>query len=522
MAAKQLCESGMKVLILEAGTSPGVTDGSHDPSRLLSTHSIQGRCYAFDKNTSHYFVNDEANPYYSPSNPPFSWIRNRVVGGKTHLWAGFSYRMSDWDFKAPETDGFGDEWPISYNDIKPYYDKVEHLLRVRGAQTQPLSQVGRHLRESLRKIDRHLISARMSVAREDSDTKNPCPYCRGIGRNCRKAVSSPTSTLSDAFKTGRLTLLDNSPVRHIVTDSSGKARGVCAVRKDSMQLFEVKGRVIFLCASALESTRILLNSASSMCPQGLANSSGVLGRYLMDHLTGIRISGILHGKRGTETLNELSASELLYIPRWHNIGRDRTELFMRGYGYQVNLTRANHFLLNRVFHCGGSTSRPGTAPTRESYKFDDSIVVDLEPIGEMLPYFDNYVEIDKQGRVDSCGIPVLNIDCHHGANEKAQGKDMVSNAVEIVEEIGATITEVHSVLSEPGLCIHESGTCRMGRDPERAILNEFNQCHDVPNLYVTDGSSFPSQGTQNPTLTMMALTVRACEHAVTLLKRGEL
>jgi choline dehydrogenase-like flavoprotein len=299
-----------------------------------------------------------------------------------------------------------------------------------------------------------------------------------------------------------------------MTDSSGKATGVAGVQRLTGERFEAMGRVIFLCASALESTRILLNSASPMFPNGLGNSSGVLGHYLMDHVSGIVLSAICDGEG--DLLKENGRAGMFYVPRWQNLGSERDRPFLRGYGYQGFIVRTDHELLP----CGRTQrAEPNARATSDP---SQSILVRLVGFGEMLPHYDNYVEIDKGNRKDADGIPVLRIDCRHRENEIVMAKDMLLTGLELLQAAGAKIKDVQSTPWEPGLAIHEAGTCRMGENSRISVLNRFNQCHDVSNVFVTDASCFPSIGVQNPALTIMALTIRACEHAVRQLRQGDI
>jgi len=328
-------------------------------------------------------------------------------------------------------------------------------------------------------------------------------------------VSSVDSTLDSAMKTGRLTVWTEFPVKSITTDASGKATGVIGFRHSTGEHVEVAGRLIFLCASALESTRILLSSASPKFPNGLANSSGVLGHYLMDHVSGIVLTAICDGDGALRKEN--GRAEMFYLPRWQNLTDSCRRPFLRGYGFQGFIMRADQELLP----CGRTQRALETNPP-VSLDLSDAVLVRLVGFGEMLPQYDNYVEIDKSGKRDVHGSPVLRIHCQHRQNEVAIASDMVASGLELLRSAGARIEDVQSVPSEPGLAIHEAGTCRMGNDPQTSVLNRFNQCHDISNLFVTDASCFPSIGTQNPALTIMALTMRACEHAVALLKQGHI
>jgi glucoside 3-dehydrogenase (cytochrome c) catalytic subunit len=508
-AAQQFCEAGFKVLVLEAG-APAPSAACDTPTlRTAADQPVQARCYAFNASTNGYFINDSENPYGTIPGRPFSWIRARTVGGKSLLWAGHCYRMGDIDFTAALRDGVGEAWPLRYAEIEPYYDLAESLLQVGDAHpsfsgTDPgnnsgLAIVERRLQAACSGDGLGLIPSRVSHARSQPGRPARCIHCGQTSEACLRPVTSFESTLAAGLRTGRLTLWTQAQVHAVLVDSSGNANGVVWIRTSTGEHFETAARVIFLCASALESTRILLNSSSPRFPHGLGNSSGVLGHYLMDHVSGIVIHAAFDNK-GTLP-QENSGAGMFYVPRWQNLGDRSDHPFLRGYGYQGFTMRSDHDLLP----CGRTQKKPAS---------DSAIAVRLVAFGEMLPDHDNYVEIDKNGDKDVLGIPVLGIDCHHRENETAMAQDMVSSGIELLEGAGGQITEIQNVPQEPGLAIHEAGTCRMGEDPKSSVLNPFNQCHDVPNVLVTDASCFPSIGTQNPALTIMALTIRACRYAI--------
>ena len=519
-AAQQLCEAGLRVLVLEAGASvqeapsetPSITDSS--------TQQIQARCYAFRESTHEYFVNDVRDPYSTGSGSPFSWIRARAVGGKSLLWAGHCYRMGDLEFKAADEDEVGEAWPLTGQEIAPYYDRAERILQVQNAP-DTLSAVAdadpqftaaeMRLQTAFAGQGCKLIHARVSHTRTEPGARRPCIHCGGTTEECLRPVSSSDSTLAAAMRTGLLTLWTQATVHNVLANASGKATGVAGIRLSTGERFEARGRIIFLCASALESTRILLNSASPAFPHGLGNSSGVLGHYLMDHVSGIVLTATYDGDGILRKGN--SRAGMFYVPRWQNLGEQRDQTFLRGYGYQGFIMRADHELLpcGRTERASGRNAQAGK-----------TMLVRLVGFGEMLPYYDNFVEIDKEGRRDAAGIPVLRIHCRHRENEIAMARNMASSGLELLRAAGANVQEVQSTPSEPGLAIHEAGTCRMGSDPRTSVLNRFNQCHDVPNVFVTDASCFPSIGTQNPALTITALTIRACEYAVQQLKQGDI
>jgi len=535
-AAKVLCEGGLNVLLIEAGGDPAPAGDQPNKHVKLSRdckHEVQSRCVAYNRHTREYFIDDEMNPYGTPADKPFLWIRSQVVGGRTMLWAGQSYRMSDFDFKAARSDGFDQEWPISYEELAPYYARAERILAVRGTR-EKLPQLpdgdllpsgvpdanASYLRSAFAKCGQALIPARIS-AQSSGAAASFCVHCNRKDAGCSIPVSSVSSTLMDALKTGRLTLLSNTLVRYLVTDNAGKAIGVYAINKQTRQESEFYGRLFFLCASTLESTRIMLNSVSRLHPAGFGNSSGTLGRYLMDHISGIAVTAVLEDQDQSGGEQAGPPVQSLYVPRSQNLTENRTDVFLRGYGHQLTLLKANRFASSAGPSCGDALPSEGNAVQRPTF-LEGKVIFRIQAFGEMLPRPENYIEIDTSGKVDAWGIPVLKIHCAHGENERRMAADMISNSLKLAEAASAKVVSVQKTLQEPGLCIHETGTCRMGADPKRAMLNRYNQCHDALNVFVTDGSCFTSQGTQNPTLTMMALTIRAAEYALVQSRRNEL
>ncbi len=437
--------------------------------------------------------------------------------------------MSDLDFKAGETDGNGQNWPTTYCELAPFYAKVERLLEVNGtcdaipqlpdgcfSVTPPASTLLLHMREAFARCGPKLIPARISV--RSSSGRSSCIRCGRVNAGCIEHAASVNSTLAAAMRTGRLTIFSNAIVRHLVSDREGNATAVYVIDRESRREFEIFGGMFFLCASTLESTRILLNSASVAHPAGFGNSSGTLGHYLMDHVSGISLTARFRycgntGENGPRPVH------LLYVPRSHNLGHNQPRDFLRGYGWQVTAMRADDFSPDTGPGCGARTTKPYPQTIR---KLSDTFVFRMQAFGEMLPRFENYIEIDPSGLLDAWGIPALRIHCAHGENEQAMARDMVASAYAFADALGASVISCDKAASEPGVSAHEAGTCRMGPDPKTSVLNRFNQCHDAPNVFVTDGSSFASQGTQNPTLTMMALTARACEYAVQQAHRNDL
>src|SRR5579864_11429 len=513
-AAQQLCQTGLRVLVLESGGSAPMVNQQQTFSKATD-YPIQARCYAFNVGTSSYFANDAENPYCMSPNSPFSWIRARIVGGKSLLWAGQCHRMGDMDFTAALQDGIGEVWPIRYKEIAAYYDEADRLLQVNDAKNGPYEReignliLAEHLQRA-RSGGLKLASTRISKGH--LEPRMPCIHCGSSSEECVRPVTSRDTTLAAAFGTGLLTLRPHVQVHTVTVDSRGKATGVLGIHTTTGEPFEARSRLIFLCASTLESTRILLHSTSSQFPDGLGNSSGVLGRYLMDHISGITVTAVFKSKGDLPPENHRAG--MFHIPRWQNMHGERLHPYLRGYEYKGFIIRADHDLLP----CG----RTNKSALEKASDGDKRMIVRLAAFGEMLPNNENHVELDKSSVTDHLGIPVLKITCRHGENELAMAKDMASTAIQYLETAGGQITEVQNVLWEPGRAIHEAGTCRMGNDPGTSVLNRFNQCHETANLFVTDASCFPSVGTQNPALTIMALTIRACRYAIDQLRNGTL
>jgi choline dehydrogenase-like flavoprotein len=545
-AAKVLTERGMTVLVLEAGRQldpqkdfrehtfsyelkyRGLVPGS----KYAPRQPIQSRCYAANEYGHHLFVDDVDNPYTTPDDKPFWWIRGRQVGGRSITWGRQSYRLSDYDFKAAERDGYGESWPISYKDLEPYYDQVEEFVGVSGSYEKlpqlpdskflpPMAMTcgERLLKKAVESkfSGRNVIIGRAAILTKSHQGRAACHYCGHCDRGCttHSYYSSPGSTLPAAAKTGRMTLRPNAVVREILLDpNTGKARGVRVINQLTRQDSEEYGKVIVLCASTLESTRILLNSKSGGRANGLGNSSGALGHYLMDHMYQISAGGVVPMLKGTEYDYSDGRANGIYIPRFRNI-TDKHPNFIRGYGMQGGCTQGYSF--------SHATQTPGFGASFKKLVRENpnEIPFWLGAWCEMLPRKENRVAIDPN-KVDAWGVPVLHVDCTHGDNERAMAKDALETIREMVDAAGFTTLYSNLTPAPPGFCIHEVGTARMGADPKTSVLNKWNQSWDVKNVFVTDGACFVSQGCQNPTLTMMAITARACDYIADEFKRGAL
>ena len=540
-AAKELTEKGLRTLVLEAGRAidprkdytEGVPvwetrfRGLGDRRWRDEYQAVQQRWS--DEWTQQFFVSDVQNPYTTPEGMPFIWIRGRQVGGRSITWGRQCYRWSDLDFEANARDGIAVDWPLRYADLAPWYDYVEDFIGVSG-QAEGLSQVpdGKFLppmalncaelrmREALARHfggERRLTIGRTATLTVAHRGRAACHYCGPCARGCRSGsyFSSLSSTLPAAQRTGRLTLRPFSVVHSLIFDpESRKVTGVRVIDAQTRDTVELHARVVFLCASTLESTRILLNSTTREFPDGLANSSGELGRNLMDHMPVQAARGTLPGMTDRDDVGNRPNG--IYVPRFRNIG-GRKAPFLRGYGFQGRGTRQGWVRGLTMPGFGADFKKSLAEPGPWQFSFTG--------FAECLPRRENFVEIDKT-RVDAWGIPVLKIHCRWGENELALRDDMIVAASELLAAAGAR--EIRPAEKEllPGLGIHEMGTARMGRDPKTSVLNGWCQAHDVPNLFVTDGAGMTSSACQNPSLTYMALTARACDYAVGLLKRGEL
>ena len=543
-AAKELTEHGLRTIVLEAGRpiDPAVDYVEHVPpyekryrgmgdrKRLERYQPIQRQCGACNEYAGKFFVNDLDNPYSYPADKPFSWIRGRQVGGRSIMWGRCVYRWSDLDFEANAKDGFGVDWPLRYKDMAPWWSYVEKFVGIQGRREGlahlpdgefmkpwPLNaaeQKGRDILLTKFGGERLITNARLAVLTEDHLGRQKCHLCGTCSRGCitLSYFSSINATLPAAKKTGNLTLRPFSVVHSVIYDPrTKKATGVRVVDGNTKEMFDVKAKVIFLCASALESTRILLNSATAEFPTGLGNSSGELGHNLMDHIMDGGASGTLPWAKDRMEVGR--RPDAIYVPRFRNVKTKHPD-FLRGYGFEGRAARPGW---ERGAHMAGF----GAA-------FKKSLIGDLGPwemdfggFGEMLPRHENYIEIDPN-LVDAWGIPALRVHCAYSDNELKMQEDMVVTATEMLEAIGATNIQTYKENNPPGLVIHETGTARMGRDPKTSVLNSNNQMWDVMNVFMTDGACMPSTANQNPSITYMALTARAVDYAVKALNRREL
>ncbi|MCC6344650.1 MAG: GMC family oxidoreductase [Bryobacterales bacterium] len=517
-AAKKLTESGMRVALLEAGSKVTPADFTEHKMpwqmpylgmspKIIRDRPIQGLCYACTEYNYKWFANDVENPYTQEK--PFHWIRMRVLGGRSLSWGRQSYRFSDLDFKAASHDGYGDDWPVSYADMVPYYEEVEKYVGISGNAEglpqlpdsifQPPMEMTcgeellrRHVKD---KLGRTVTIGRTAILTKAQNGRQACHYCGPCERGCStfSYFSSPFTTVADAQKTGRLTLVTGAVASHIVL-KDGKAAGVAYIDRDSRQPREAHARYVMLCASTLESTRLLMNS-------GIGSSSDAIGRYLMDHIYQGGAAGTMPMLEARPWAGMPRRPNGIYIPRFRNVNEKETNGFIRGYGYQGGSSPSFDF------------AAPGFGASYKNAARKGYWNIAISLWGECLARKENRVEIDRN-RVDAWGIPVLKISAEWGDNEKKLWNDGREQAAEMLRAAGAADVHLTGQFSVPGFCIHEVGTARMGNNPKTSVLNKHNQAHEVPNLFVTDGACYVSIGCVNPTLTMMALTVRACDYLI--------
>ena len=542
-AAKRLSEAGVKVGLLDAGRA--LTDEDYKehvpafslkyrdqaPEFIRRTRPVQKDCYACMEWNADWFRNDLEEPYTVAEGTSFSWQgRMQVVGGRTNVWGRQSYRLSDLDLKAASFDGYGEDWPLSYEDLAPYYDIVDEYVGITGiaegvyelpdGKFQPpmgMRCVERHVRNVVKeKLGWTLTLGRSANLTKVTNGRQPCHYCGPCERGCvtHSYFNAAFTTVADALRTGNCTLVQNAMVYKVLMDpGTHQARGVLYIDRVTREAREVYARVVVLSAQALESARILLNSKSEQDPAGLANSSGVLGHYLMDHNSagGAYAEFPELAKYEKPSVNGPNRPDGIYVIRFRNTkDGPRSKRFLRGYGFQGG---------------GDASFRFGAPGFGEAYKkavLEPLITFGLGAFGECLPYYDNYVEIDENVN-DVFGIPVLKFHMTWHENERTMALDMMESAVAALDAAGGR--NIHPILERdkaPGWGIHELGVARMGHDKAKSVLNQFQQTHDVANLFVMDGAGFVSIGCQNPTLTIMALTVRSTDYLLEEMKKGAL
>lgn len=539
-AAKELCEGGLKTLVLERGRMvehikdyPTANNESWDLELRGSItpeerkkHYKAIRAGFIGENNKHFYANDEENPYTETK--PFLWIRAHQMGGRSLLWGKQCYRWSDLDFEANAQDGHGVDWPIRYKDVEQWYTYVEKFAGISGEALglphlpdshflppMELNCVEKEVKKRIEKDfpGRHLIIGRVAHLTVPLNGRGQCQSRNRCDRGCPFGAyfSSNAVTLPAANATGNLTMRPFSIVQSILYDEKkGKATGVRIIDSQTNEVMEYFAKIIFCNASTLSTTQILMNSISQRFPNGLGNDSGELGHNLMDHTYRIGALGNYDGF--ADRYYKGRRPNGIYIPRYWNIDeKSRSDKFVRGFGFQG----------------GAQRSGWGGAANIEDFGagFKDSMLKDPGPwqffitgFAECLPYHDNKVTLDKNNP-DKWGQPTLAIDCDWKENELAINKQIETDAVEMLDKSGLKNIVGFNNHHEPGYGIHEMGTARMGSNPKTSVLNATNQMHSVKNVFITDGACMASNSCVNPSLTYMALTTRAAHHAISELKK---
>jgi choline dehydrogenase-like flavoprotein len=551
MAAYMLANQGLKVCLLEAGAdydpAKNVTQLKNPWESPRRGASTKFRPFG-DFDASYWGWEIEGEPYTKAEGTNWDWWRSRMVGGRTNHWGRISLRFGPQDFKRKSIDGLGEDWPIGYEDIKPYYDRVDQLIGVfgtnEGLENDPdgfflpppkprLHEI--FLKNSAKKVGVPVIPSRLSILTQKiNDDRGQCFYCAQCNRGCTVYgdFSSSSVLVKPAVKTGNVDLITGAMAREVLTNSEGLATGISFINKFDLQEYEVKGRTVVLAASACESARLLLNSKSARHPNGLANNSGVVGKYLHDS-TGADMGGIIPELFDRKRYNEDGVGGMhVYSPWW---GDNKKLDFPRGYhieywggmqqpayGFGMGMES-----LNGKFPVNGVQKEAGGygASLKQDQRFFYGAGVGMSGRGESIALESNYCEIDPQV-VDKFGIPVLKFNVKYTDHEVKQAKHMKETFKEIMHSMGAVITwgdtdGPHNDygLQTPGKIIHEAGTVRMGNDSKRSALNKHNQAHDCKNLFVVDGGAFVSQADKNITWTILALSMRASEYLVDQMKR---
>lgn len=551
MAAYVLANAGLKVCLLEAGPNydPAIHSSQlknpwESPRRGAST---KFRPFG-DFDGSFWGWNIDGEPYTQSENSHWEWWRSRMVGGRTNHWGRISLRFGPNDFKRKSIDGLGDDWPIGYEDIKPYYDKIDKLIGVFGTNEGlyndpdgiflPPPKPRLHelfIKRSASQINIPVIPSRLSILTQKiNDTRGACFYCAQCGRSCKVYgdFSSSSVLVKPALHTGNVDLLTNAMAREVLTDRDGLASGVSYIDKTDLQEYQVMGRTVILAASACESARLMMNSKSPRYPNGIGNSSGVVGKYLHDS-TGADMGGIVPELFNRKRYNEDGVGGMhIYTPWW----LDNKKLdFPRGYhieyggGFGMPLYGFNWGIekLNGAYKINGKQKEAGGygASLKEDYRYFFGSHIGMAGRGEGIAREDSYCEIDPDV-VDKYGIPVLRFHTFWSDHEINQAKHMKETFKEILHNMGAVVTwggddgpHNNYGLKNPGNIIHEAGTVRMGNDPKKSVLNKFSQSHDVKNLFCVDGGQFVSQADKNITWTILALSMRASEHIIDEMKK---
>ncbi|WP_295792111.1 GMC family oxidoreductase [Mucilaginibacter sp.] len=543
-AAKELTGNGLKTLVLERGrdvkhikdyptTNKMPWEFEHRgqlPSAIMEANPIVGRCYAFGEDSQHFFVKDKEHPYVQQK--PFDWIRGYQVGGKSLLWARQTQRWSDFDFEGPARDGYAVDWPIRYKDIAPWYSHVEKFAGIAGNKDGlaelpdgeflpgfPLNDVEQYFSEHLKTHykNRHVISARCAHLSKPNQIhidqgRAQCQNRDLCQRGCPFGgyFSSNASTIPWAEKSGNLTLRPHSVVQSIIYDEQkGKATGVRVIDSNTKEAIEYYAKIIFVNAAALNTNLVLLNSTSSRFPNGFGNDSGVLGKFVAFHNYSANIGAEYDGLKEWTVDGRSPTSG--YIPRFRNVYKQETD-FLRGYACTFGGYRYQQHKYEGV----GASLKDGLVKGDLSPWY-----VGAQFMGETIPKDTNHVSLDAKLK-DDWGVPLLNVSVDYDDNDEKMKKDFIEQLTEMFTSAGFKNIRPSTDHRAPGLDIHEMGGARMGKDPKTSILNEWNQVHACKNVFVTDGACMTSTSCQNPSLTYMAITARAANHAVDELKKGNL
>jgi choline dehydrogenase-like flavoprotein len=539
-AAKELSEKGLKTIMLERGrnvehvkdyvnATKGPWEFTHRGGRtqqMIKDHPVLSRDYTLNEQNLQFWVDEKESPYVEIKR--FDWFRGYQVGGRSLLWGRQSYRWSDFDFEANAKDGIAVDWPIRYKDIAPWYSYVEKFAGVNGAKDglaqlpdgefMPAMEFNCVEKDVADRMNAHYKSKRMIMGRSANITiplqgRTNCQYRNKCWLGCPFGAyfSTQSSTLPAAMKTGNLTVRPWSIVTQILYDKDAKrATGVRILDAETNKTYDYFAKVIFLNASALNSAWVLMNSATDIWPGGLGSSSGELGFNVMDHHFRCGAGGKIEGYEDKYYFGRRPNGP--YIPRYRNLFGDKRD-YIRGFGYQGGASREGWGRQIAELNIGGEFKDALSEPGPWSIGFT--------AFGETLPYHENKISLDKDKK-DKWGLPVLAMDCEIKENERKMRKDMMADAQEMLEVAGVKDVKTFDSDYSMGMGIHEMGPARMGRDPKTSVLNQFNQVWDAPNVYVTDGACMTSAACVNPSLTYMALTARAADHAVSELKKRNL
>jgi choline dehydrogenase-like flavoprotein len=542
-AAKELTEKGLKTLVLERGRMvrhgeyPTATKdpwelpyGNRITQDIRRRKPVQSRTGYPTPANEHWFVDDIDYPYVETN--PFDWLRGYHVGGRSLLWARQSYRLGPLDFEANAKEGVGIPWPVSYQEIAPWYDKVETFAGISGSvEGLPQLPDGKYLppfdlncvevdfkKRLDEKLGRKLIIGRTAnltapLTHNESPQRGTCQARNLCIRGCPFGgyFSSVSATLPSAERTGNLTLKADQIVYELIYDNDkGRATGVRVLDAKSGKQTDYFARIVFLCASALGSAYIMLNSTSSRFPNGFGNDSGELGHNIMDHNKPGNSSAQVDGYLDVAYTGRRPNG--FYIPRYRNVGKDKRD-YLRGFGFQGRAARAGFGRFNDSALIGEALKQAVSEPGPWN--------ISMTGFAEILPYHENHAKLDRTKK-DKHGLPLLVVDAVVRENERRMELDMKNDAAEMLEAAGYKDIVVRSDSYHLGNSIHEMGTARMGADPRKSVLNKFNQVHACKNVFVTDGSFMVSSGCQNPSLTYMAFTARAAAHAVDELNKGNL